>query len=77
MDSQKVINALGAVVMAAFGWWCNNIWAAVQSQQQQITQLNIELAKNYAPRVELQQQFDRINAKLDAIDQQTRKVIKP
>jgi cell division protein FtsB len=74
LDSQRLVNLLGAIVFAFFGWWGNNIWNSVQSQQQQITQLNIELAKSYVPRVELQEQFNRINAKLDQIvDQQTRK----
>jgi hypothetical protein len=72
MDQQRIINVLGGIVMGVFGWWCNNIWQTVQSQQQQITQLNVELAKNYVPRVELQQSFDRIFSKLDAIDQQTK-----
>lgn len=72
LDSQKIINALGALVFGFFGWWGNNIWNSVLSQQQQIAQLNIELAKNYVPRLELQQSFDRIFMKLDAIDQQTK-----
>jgi hypothetical protein len=51
----------------------NTVWSIVQTQQQQLTQLNIELAKNYMPRVELQQQLDRMTTQLERIDQQTRK----
>lgn len=72
MDAQKIINALGGIVFAFLGWWSNNIWSAVQGQQAQITQLNVELAKNYVPRVELQASFDRIFSKLDSIDRQTK-----
>lgn len=73
LDAQKIINVLGAVVFAIFGWLGNNVWQSSQSQQAQITQLNIELAKNYMPRVELQDQLNRMSMKLDTIDQQTRK----
>lgn len=67
MNQQQVTNALFAVLIAGGGWWMNNIWGAVQSQQQQITQLSVELARNYAPRVELQGRFDKIDQQLDHI----------
>lgn len=73
MDSQRIINILAGILLASIGWWTNNIWTAVQSTQQQITAVNVELAKNYAPRAELQSQFDRIFTKLDEIQKGIRK----
>lgn len=67
MDSQKIVNILAGVLLASIGWWTNNIWSTVQSQQQQIAAVSVELAKSYAPRVEMQAQFDRIFSKLDEI----------
>lgn len=72
-QAQKVINVLVALMLAVFGWMGNTVWSIVQTQQQQLTQLNIELAKNYMPRVELQQQLDRMTTQLERIDQQTRR----
>jgi hypothetical protein len=73
-SAQKIINVLVAIMLAVFGWMGNTVWSIVQTQQQQLTQLNIELAKNYMPRVELQQQLDRMtSAACSSIDQQTRK----
>lgn len=72
MDSQRIINVLAGIVFAFLGWWSNNIWQAVQTMQGQVTQLNVELARNYAPRLEMQGNFDRIYSKLDQIDKQTK-----
>lgn len=72
MDSQRIINVLAGLVLAFLGWWSNNIWQTMQTMQMQVTSLNVELARNYVPRVELQANFDHINAKLDAIDRQTK-----
>lgn len=72
MDSQKLINMLASVVFAFLAWWSNNIWNTVQTMQQQVTTLNVELARNYVPRAELQNHFDRIEGTLERIDRQTK-----
>lgn len=56
-----------ALVLAGMTWWVKNIWAMVTSQQAQISALNLELARNYVPRAELQSTFERIFKKLDEI----------
>lgn len=72
MDSQRIINVLAGIVLTFLGWWSNNIWQTVQGMQGQVTQLNVELARNYAPRLEMQGNFDRIYSKLDAIEKNTK-----
>lgn len=72
MEPQKIVNVLGALVFALFGWMGNTLWQTVQAMQGQVTQLNVELARNYAPRLEMQANFDRINAKLDVIEKNTK-----
>ena len=71
MSPQNLINALAGIVFAFLGWWSNNIWNTVQNLQTQVTSLNIELARNYIPRTEVQANFDKILKKLDEIDYQT------
>lgn len=72
MDSQRIINVLAGLVLGFLGWWSNNIWTTVQEMQKQVTTLNVELARNYVPRMELQQNFERIYNSLDRIDRQTK-----
>jgi hypothetical protein len=73
MSAQQVTNLLVTAVLALFGWMGNTLWGMLQTQQQQLAQLSIELGKNYMPRLELQQQLDRMTSQLERIDRQTRK----
>lgn len=74
--TQQIINLLLSAVMGFIGWWCNNIWSAVQTQQQQIVQLNVELARNYVPRVELQSRLDKIDETVTRILQNQKDGVK-
>lgn len=74
-----IVSGLLTVIGFGIGWWLNNLQGTLRSQQQQmvtlmgqISQLNIELAKNYAPRAELQATFDRIFALLTDIQKEVR-----
>lgn len=67
MDQQTLINCLLGGVGAGIGWWVNNVWSMVKSQQQDISNLHIELAKNYVPRAELEQKLTRMQDTLDEI----------
>jgi|GEM_PF-2669255 len=66
MDQQTVINILISGVGAGIIWWVNAIWQMMGTLQQDISNLHVELAKNYATRAEMQATLDRI---LDAIDE--------
>jgi hypothetical protein len=77
MNEQQLFNLLvGAVVtlttLAGSGvaWWVSTIWGMVKTLQTQVSSLHVELAKNYAPRAELQSSFDRIFDKLDQIQKE-------
>lgn len=67
LDNAFLINLLFGVVLTGVGWWVKNIWAMVIEQQKMIAALQVELAKNYVPRVELQDTFKRIFEKLDEL----------
>lgn len=72
MDPQLLTSTLLAIVLAGVSWWVKNIWAMVTAQQAVIALLQVELARNYAPRQELANQFERINHKLDEIQKEMR-----
>lgn len=67
MDAQTAISVLMGFVTAGVGWWVKNIWSMVIAQQAQITALQVELARNYIPRAEMQDTLHRIFDKLEEI----------
>lgn len=69
-----IISILLGLVIGGVSWWVKNIWDMVISQQQQISALNLELAKNYATRAEFQSAVDKIFDKLDEIQKEMRGV---
>lgn len=66
------IVTLTTVIGSCVAWWVNNIWSMVKNLQAQITDLNVELARNYVPRQELKETFGRIFDKLDEIQRDVR-----
>jgi hypothetical protein len=67
MDPWQLITILLSLITAGVGWWVRNIWAMVTAQQVQITALQVELARSYMPRAEVQDALRRIFDKLDEI----------
>jgi hypothetical protein len=74
-----LVSGLLTIIASGVAWWCKSIQTGLAGQQAQlvhlmaqISNLNIELAKNYAPRAELQGAFDRIFAVLDEIRKEVR-----
>jgi hypothetical protein len=72
MDQQTLINGLFGIVGTGVAWWVKNVWDMVRSLQAQVTDLNVNLAKNYVPRVEMESKLDRIMDKLDEIQREMR-----
>jgi hypothetical protein len=70
MDVQTLMTALLGIVLAGVGWWVKTIWAMVVAQQVQITTLQVELARSYMPRAELQDTLKRLFDKLDEIQRE-------
>lgn len=78
MDQQlfQTLTTIAGILIAAIGfcvaWWVNNLWAMVKGQQEQITNLSVKLAENYAPRAELEKTFERIFNLLEEIRKEVR-----
>lgn len=72
MDMQTIINYLIGATGACVVWWVNTIWGMAKTLQQDVSNLHIELAKNYAPRAELQNTLERIFDKLDELQKEMR-----
>lgn len=73
LDANFIITTLLGIVLAGVSWWVKNLWAMVVAQQVQITALQVELARGYMPRAELQDTLTRIFNKLDEIQSEVAK----
>lgn len=73
MDTNLVISSVISVLGFCVAWWVKNIWSMVTKLQDQVNDLHVELFKNYVPRAELQQTFNRLFSKLDEIQDDLRK----
>jgi hypothetical protein len=73
MDPWQLVTILLGLITAGVGWWVRNIWAMVTKQQEMIIGLQVELARSYVPRVELQETFTRI---FDALEDIRKEVAK-
>lgn len=61
------IVSLTTVIGGGVAWWTSTIWSMVKALQAQVSDLSVELARNYVPRAELHATFERIFDKLDEI----------
>lgn len=71
-EYQSIINFVLGVVLAAGGWFARTLWDAVQELKTDLSNLRVEIAKDYVPRndfkelaTEIRQMFQVISDKLD------------
>lgn len=72
MDMQSIINLSVATGFAVVGWLAREIWGAVKELRRDLHDLEVNLPKEYAQRVDLdkrmehiEQMFQRIYDKLE------------
>lgn len=73
MDMQSIINLSVATGFAVVGWLAREMWGAVKELRRDLHDLEVNLPKEYAQRVDLdrrmehiEQMFQRIYDKLEA-----------
>lgn len=74
MDYQVLFNIVMGIaagvmslIVAMMAWWMKTIWAMSVAQQRLIVELQVELARNYIPRQEMQDTLREIFDKLEEI----------
>jgi predicted O-methyltransferase YrrM len=67
MDQQTLINWLVCGGAGVILWVANALWGMIKTLQTDVSNLHIELARNYVPRAELEQRLTRIQDTLDEI----------
>ena len=74
MDLQFIINVVLPIILVAIGWFCKELWTAVQALKEDLSDLRTHLATNYLHKDDFTSRWDevlkavhRIEDKLDRI----------
>ena len=67
MDWQLLFNLIGTGVMATIGWFARQLWDSVQDLKEDIKNIEVDLPTNYVRRVDIDAQFNKLEASLQRI----------
>jgi len=74
MDIQTFINTVLPLICVAIGWFCKELWTAVQDLKDDVTGLRAHLAENYMHKSDFADRWEevlkavhRIEDKLDSL----------
>jgi hypothetical protein len=67
MDWQLLFNLIGTAVMATIGWFARQLWDSVQDLKEDIKNIEVDLPTNYVRRVDIDAQFNKLEASLQRI----------
>ena len=67
MESQHLINVGLGVSSAVFGWLARELWTAVKDLKEDLTELSVELPKNYVTRDDYRSDLKEIKDMLGKI----------
>ena len=67
MDWQLLFNLIGTAIMATIGWFARQLWDSVKELKEDIKNIQVELPTNYVRRVDIEAQFNKLEASLQRI----------
>jgi hypothetical protein len=74
MDIQTLINTVLPLICVAIGWFCKELWTAVQQLKEDLSDLRAHISDNYLRKDDFTARWDevlkavhRIEDKLDAL----------
>jgi hypothetical protein len=60
MDLQTLINTVLPLICVAIGWFCKELWTAVQELKNDITGLRTHLAENYMHKDDFSDRWEEV-----------------
>ena len=69
LDSPWIINLLTLVLVGGLGWFCNQIWSALQRMQEDVKKFELRISDTYVKQERLDKLFDPVMRKLERIEQ--------
>lgn len=67
LDLHWALNALFGIVLIGVGWFCREIWSAVQTLRRDLSELETKIGTDYVRYDRLQDMLKPISLKLDQI----------
>ena len=67
MQFQDIFNLVGGALLLGVGWWCREIWDSVKSLKTGLQSIEVDLAKNYATKQDINSRLDKIDNVLERI----------
>ena len=67
MDWQLLFNLIGTAVMATIGWFARQLWDSVQDLKDDIKNIEVDLPTNYVRKIDIESQFNKLEASLQRI----------
>jgi hypothetical protein len=67
MDWQLLFNLVGTAIMATIGWFARQLWDSVKDLKEDIKNIQVDLPTNYVRRVDIEVQFNKLEASLQRI----------
>jgi hypothetical protein len=66
-EYQSVINIIAGVFIASGGWFARTLWDAVQELKADLSNLRVEIAKDYLPRNDFNRLADELKEMIGKI----------
>jgi hypothetical protein len=67
MDWQLLFNLVGTAIMATIGWFARQLWDSVKDLKEDIKNIQVDLPTNYVRKVDIDAQFNKLEASLQRI----------
>ena len=64
---KTIINIVGGAILTAGGWFARTLWDAVQELKADLSNLRVEIAKDYVPRNDFNRLGDELKDMLNKI----------
>jgi hypothetical protein len=69
MSTQDLINLVIGVVLSVVGWYCRQVWDAVQSLKQDVNRLEVKLPTDYVAKVDFNERWIEVLKALRRIEE--------
>jgi hypothetical protein len=68
VEIQTLFNVGASVGLAAMGWFARELWAAVKDLRASLSDLRVEIAKDYVPKADFKDAMKELRDLLVSID---------
>jgi len=75
MDLQTLINTVLPLICVAIGWFCKELWTAVQELKQDVFQLRSHLAENYVHKSDFADRWEDILSSVHRLENKIDRLI--